>query len=100
MARSGYAPDDLSNTEWPNAFASDPVCVPACSVDLFGSGNKQFGKRWLFQIAGADELREVLNLLCCVCDMPHQKCEGSATRSSAFYTYKLASLLLRGACCK
>lgn len=101
MARATYPADDLVNTEWPWAVGVDTVPVIACATDLFGHGGKKFGKKYVFEVKGAESLREMLQQLVCVCDMDdHQRCEGKWTAFSGYYTYKLGGIFACGACAK
>ena len=97
MACASFPAEDIHNTEWPWAIG-ERVEVPTCATDLFGQHGRKFGKKYVFEVKGADALYEMLNELVCTCQTGHQECEGKWTAMSAYYTYKLGLFLSCGSC--
>ena len=101
MAPVSVRADSLVGNAWPAAWT--PLGVHAdvalCAVGYGPKTLKRYGKALRFQIRGCDPLLSVLRRCQCRCTEPHDACQGSMLKDTAFYSTTLAYYLVLGARC-
>ena len=101
MARMSARADRLTGNVWPAAWTplGDHANVALCAVGYGPQTWKRFGKQWRFQILGCAPLLAVLRTCQCQCSEPHDACQGTDLKGTAFYSKALAYYVVLGARC-